>query len=181
MVPSPAASVSASLRTWLEMHILRPRTKPKCETGSGARRRVKGAVCAVLPLRVTVRGSRVTALPWGFPLRPGACGSRGRESRSSEISVPLARWSRVLLDVFPPPPSWVFKRKKRLFLKSFVIFAVSPETGRFDNHSLASAARPLEAPRLREPPVEICRVERRRRSPARGGPSWAATGISCCG
>lgn len=49
------------------------------------------------------------------------------------------------MDFFPPPTSPVFKRKKRLLVKSFVVFAVSRAARLFDTHSLAPVAWTLEA------------------------------------
>ena len=68
---------------------------------------------------------------------------RERSPGPPETSPPPAWWSRGLLDSPPQPISLspVFKRKKRLLLKSLSLFAVSPATGRFDNHNPAPASR----------------------------------------
>lgn len=72
-------------------------------------------------------------MPRGFPLRPGVDG-QARESASSR-DFPAAGWVVTWALGFlspPPPPSRVFKRKEKLLVESFVIFAVS------------LAARPVE-------------------------------------
>ena len=74
-----------------------------------------------------------------------------------------------LLPPPPPPAPRVFKRKERLLVKSFVIFAVSPATAPSDTHSLAPAARPPGERTLRQTPLETCRAEKRRREPDQSG------------
>ena len=79
---------------------------------------------------------------------------------------PQARWSRGLSaspSLPAPPPPRAYKRKERLLIKSFVIFAVCRTAGPSDTHSLAPAARPLGARRLRETPLETCRADKGRR------------------
>ena len=98
----------------------------------------------------------------------GQAGSPGPPA----ISWPQARWSRGLSasPALPaPPPPRAYKRKERLLIKSFVIFAVCRTAGPSDTHSLAPAARPLGARRLRETPLETCRADKGRREPDHSG------------
>ena len=69
----------------------------------------------------------------------------------------------------PPPPPRAYKRREGLLIKSFVIFAVCRTAGPSDTHSLAPAARPLGARRLRETPLETCRADKGRREPDHSG------------
>ena len=77
--------------------------------------------------------------------------------------------SRHLHPSPPPPPPRAYKRREGLLIKSFVIFAVCRTAGPSDTHSLAPAARPLGARRLRETPLETCRADKGRREPDHSG------------
>lgn len=93
VVPSRAASISASPRPWFEMHILRPRPTPPTLRAAG---------------RAPPEGACEAPLPPGFPLRAGECGWRGRgvcvlpRSPCSWLGGHVGPWTLAIL---PAPAS----------------------------------------------------------------------------